>query len=231
MGFIENLAKGFVRSAVNQVGRDTGRVVSNKIYGTAHSTPIRGISYSEEGYYDETNNIPINEHEFIERLNKEGFKVKYFTTNPFWKTILWAMGILTTSVIATLSNNYYALIPPIYLVVYAIIRLIIANKQMTIYINKEIATYKNDGRYSSGKRFTGYSKGKVEQNILPTRKFINNSWIIFLLYIGFAILMYLTSMYILSLENGDAIGKWTAIGITSSVVFALLLIMHIVFRR
>ena len=33
MSFVKNLAKGFVRSAVNQVGRDGGRVISNSIYG------------------------------------------------------------------------------------------------------------------------------------------------------------------------------------------------------
>ena len=33
----------FVRSAVGQVGRDGGRVISNQIYGDAHSTPIRGV--------------------------------------------------------------------------------------------------------------------------------------------------------------------------------------------
>ena len=231
MGFLGSLGKGFIRSAVNQVGRDTGKVVSNRIYGNAHATPIKGISYSEGKYYDEINNLPINESEFAEKLSKEGFKVKYFTTNPFFKTILWSIGILSTSFISALSNKYYALIPPICLVFYATMRLILANKQMTIYINKEIATYKKDGRYSTGKRMTGYSTGKVEQDILPTRKFINKSWIIFLLYIGLAILMYLTGMYILTLENGDARGMWSAIGITSSSVFLILLIMHIFFRR
>lgn len=41
--FFGQLVKGFMRSAVNQVGRDGGRVVSNQIYGDAHSAPIRGI--------------------------------------------------------------------------------------------------------------------------------------------------------------------------------------------
>ncbi len=42
--FFSNLAKGFVRSAVNQVGRDGGRVISNAIYGDKHSTPFRNVS-------------------------------------------------------------------------------------------------------------------------------------------------------------------------------------------
>ena len=40
MSFINNLAKGFIRSAVNQVGRDGGKVISNKIYGNSHTTPF-----------------------------------------------------------------------------------------------------------------------------------------------------------------------------------------------
>jgi hypothetical protein len=40
MSFLGNLAKGFVRSAVNQVGRDGGKVISNKIYKGTHGTPV-----------------------------------------------------------------------------------------------------------------------------------------------------------------------------------------------
>jgi hypothetical protein len=39
--FVKQLAKGFVRSAVNQVGRDGGKVISNKVYGDKHSRPVR----------------------------------------------------------------------------------------------------------------------------------------------------------------------------------------------
>lgn len=45
--FIGSLAKGFVRSAVNQVGRDAGRVVSNGVYGNRHSIPVRNVSGNE----------------------------------------------------------------------------------------------------------------------------------------------------------------------------------------
>ena len=33
----------FIKSAINQVGRDAGKVVSNQIFGDAHSTPIRSV--------------------------------------------------------------------------------------------------------------------------------------------------------------------------------------------
>ena len=38
--FLSNLLRGFVRSAVNQVGKDGGKVISNQIYGNNHATPV-----------------------------------------------------------------------------------------------------------------------------------------------------------------------------------------------
>lgn len=43
MSFASNLAKGFIRSAVNQVGRDGGKVVSNSIYKGRNYTPIANV--------------------------------------------------------------------------------------------------------------------------------------------------------------------------------------------
>lgn len=48
MSFLASLAKGFVRSAVNQVGRDGGKVISNQIYQNKHATPIRIVSSAGE---------------------------------------------------------------------------------------------------------------------------------------------------------------------------------------
>lgn len=41
--FITQLSKGFVRSAVNQVGRDYGKTISNQIFGDSHATPVRMV--------------------------------------------------------------------------------------------------------------------------------------------------------------------------------------------
>lgn len=41
--FAKNLAKGFVRSAVNQVGRDGGRVISNHVYNNANYVPFQNV--------------------------------------------------------------------------------------------------------------------------------------------------------------------------------------------
>ena len=39
-----NFGKVFMRAVIRQVGRDTGKVISNKVYKDAHSTPIRMVS-------------------------------------------------------------------------------------------------------------------------------------------------------------------------------------------
>ena len=63
--FTEDLAKGFIRSAVNQVGRDGGKVISNSIYGNAHSTPIRGIGKNTHNqFFDESTNEVISPEEY-----------------------------------------------------------------------------------------------------------------------------------------------------------------------
>ena len=76
--FTEDLAKGFVRSAVNQVGRDGGKVISNSIYGNAHSTPIRGIGKNTHNqFFDESTNEVISPEELRLRAEAEGFKYLY----------------------------------------------------------------------------------------------------------------------------------------------------------
>ena len=40
----KNLGEVFIKSLVRQVGRDTGKVISNKVYKDAHATPIRMVS-------------------------------------------------------------------------------------------------------------------------------------------------------------------------------------------
>lgn len=61
MAFLNNLAKGFVRSAVNQVGKDGGKIISNNIYGNNHSTPINLVGNTET---ENTENL-FEEKEYI----------------------------------------------------------------------------------------------------------------------------------------------------------------------
>lgn len=69
--------KGFIRSAVNQVGRDGGKVISNSLYGNAHATPIRGVNMNQNKQYtDETTNEVITPEELRKRGESEGLYVK-----------------------------------------------------------------------------------------------------------------------------------------------------------
>ncbi len=65
-----NLFSSFIRSAVNQVGRDGGRVVSNAIYGDKHSIPVRSVggnSYAQSTY------IPIEKTVARKNINVGNF--------------------------------------------------------------------------------------------------------------------------------------------------------------
>lgn len=63
MSFLGSLAKGFIRSAVNQVGRDGGKVLSNNVYGNSHSTPINSIGNVSQENFEENSNL-LKEKEY-----------------------------------------------------------------------------------------------------------------------------------------------------------------------
>ena len=63
MSFLGSLAKGFIRSAVNQVGRDGGKVVSNNVYGNSHSTPINSFGNLSQNNLENNSNL-IKEKEY-----------------------------------------------------------------------------------------------------------------------------------------------------------------------
>lgn len=66
MSFLGSLAKGFIRSAVNQVGRDGGKVVSNNVYGNSHSTPINSFgNVSHENIEENTSLLKEKEYPLI----------------------------------------------------------------------------------------------------------------------------------------------------------------------
>lgn len=73
--FAEQLLKGFIRSAVNQVGRDGGKVISNRTYKGEHATPV----------YNVTDRFDNNDNSFnVSTLDKgEGTNIKHNTPNAF----------------------------------------------------------------------------------------------------------------------------------------------------
>lgn len=136
MSFLQNLGKGFVRSAVNQVGRDGGKVISNKVYGDGHSTPIRGAgnSGSQEYNYIEGKEISIDE---FQSHNLIGF---------------FSRGTGHYILIGTLTLLFFGLSW-----IYYIIKFFKLQKLQTVpkLVQKEVHVYKPDRRYKYGERYEG----------------------------------------------------------------------------
>ena len=158
MGFLTELGKGFVRSAVNQVGRDTGKIISNTIYGDAHATPIRRVGQSTSGtYFDTETNQQLSPEQILEYANTDGWQ-------PEHSSYTWSQRFCLM-LVATIIGIFlfpYCLVPPI-VPLYIIYRGIkqITKKQTTYTKNVEVPTYKSDRRYKGGVRFDGTITQKI----------------------------------------------------------------------
>ena len=153
MGFITDLGKGFIRSAVNQVGRDTGKVISNKIYGDSHSTPIRNVAVSESGtYYNEENDEVISSEQLHSFAINDEWTPVYSSIESWKQKIFLAILSLIPGFILFPYSIVFPLVP-IY-IIYKGIKKIRTNQ--IIYHKTIIApTYKSDKRYKRGMRYEG----------------------------------------------------------------------------
>lgn len=231
MNFLSQLAKGFIRSTVNQVGRDTGRVISNQIYGNAHSTPIKGVTCTDGVYYDESNDTTLSEQEFSSRLRMEGLKIQYFSTHPLLKTFYFVLGLFITIMIIEFTNIYYGLIPSAVLVVVGICKGMAAKYQMTVFYTRSMPTYTQDRRYSTGRRVSEQNLGRIKTTIMPTKSFKTKSWIICALYVLYAIVLYIAALHIMKLAPGSALSMWSIIGKCAIIVLSSLVIMDTLFKK
>lgn len=141
------LLDSFIKSAVNQVGRDAGKVVSNQVFKDAHSTPIRNV------------NSNINKH-YVGNIenNKNVTRVK---DNVF----LWILGGMLLVLIPFIGF--------LVLLIYCIKKL--TSKNSYYYEYKTRSIYKRDLRYSSGQKYIGeetYAE-KIEIPILESTRTTN----------------------------------------------------------
>ena len=169
MGFLSNLGKGFIRSAVNQVGRDTGKLVSNRIYGDSHSTPIRNVNRIGDSFYNDLTNEEISEGELKSMLKEEGYKPKYITHGIFYHLFLFFGLFVITFILSEL---------PLLCIIMTIMVSFekFMNIPNSIYAKKEsIPLYKSDRRYKRGYRLEGYTKDTVKYKMpaTPMQKKIN----------------------------------------------------------
>ena len=159
--FIKGVAKGFVRSAVNQVGRDGGRVVSNQIYGDAHSIPHRNVSGA-------------GRISSVGKVEDEGMEIIAPSTG---KAIAWC-------VVGFLFNFIGAII----LMVVGCRKL--KNKHLvSAWQYESRAVYVADGRYRGGERYDGHqmSRRKIKVPADDYQMGINEKIAKIYLYTGFAI--------------------------------------------
>lgn len=227
MNFLTNLAKGFVRSTVNQVGRDTGKIISNKIYGDAHATPIRGVRNENGVLYDEADTI-ISEHSFNKMLYSEGYKRRFFTSGILQKMFLWMFGLFISFVAWQAWGKFYALIPPISLAVLAILKAIDARKNMYVEIVKDVPIFKSDLRCKDGRRFVGYQQGKIESHMSSTKSYAKGHLIIALSYIFLSFYMYFTVWHF---SNTETHFSWIDFGQYCLIPLAVLVMLHFIFRK
>lgn len=173
MSFFENLGKGLIRSAVNQVGRDGGRVVSNQLYGDAHSTPHRIVNNNSK--------LVIDGDDYVVQYAKEQT----------------ATGIILRVIFAFFFNLLGAAV----LLVYGLKKKSKA-AFITIYRYEKVPIYKKDNRYKMGVRYTGdmtvkkkcYSEADentAERNKRIANIYIYSSIVILAIYIIMAVVMEL----------------------------------------
>lgn len=88
--FATQLAKGFVRSTVNQVGRQTGNVIANNMYGNAHAIPYRnaggssGLVLRSDKNYQYGDTIEETEHKFVDSSIWTKLFWFFFAILGFW---------------------------------------------------------------------------------------------------------------------------------------------------
>lgn len=155
MSFFTKLGKSFIRSAVNQVGRDGGRVVSNKVYGDSHAIKIKSVNNepvptpSSEVTIHEGQNLGTLEGKYFEDrkpLIENGFKVSYF------KFGLWLLLMPLSALIPFIG--------PLIMLLGSIL-IIVSLGKTSMKAKYQSAVYKADKRYKDGTRFVGYETKKV----------------------------------------------------------------------
>lgn len=163
--FINGLARGFIRSAVNQVGRDAGRVVSNQIYGDAHSIPHRNVSAGGAGRITGVGKVEDERTVIIEP--SEGKAIAWCVVALFFNFL--GAAILLVVGYRKLKNKYVA----------------------SAWHYESQTVYVADGRYKTGERYDGHqlSKRKIEVSADEFMIEKNEKIAKIYLYAGFAILI------------------------------------------
>lgn len=160
MSFLQELGKGFIRSAVNQVGRDGGKVISNAIYGDAHATPIRKVGQSTSGtYFDTETNQQLTFQQLLQYAASDGWKPEHssYTWPQRFTLMFWAVLIGCIPMIFPIC----LVIPvvPIYIIYRGIQQM--RRTQTTYAKTITVPAFKADKRCKGGIRADGTTQQKL----------------------------------------------------------------------
>lgn len=169
MGFLSELGKGFVRSAVNQVGRDTGKVISNSVFGDAHATPVRHVGQSSNGtYFDMNTNKVISNEQLLQYASADGWKPKHSAYKWSNRLTLMFCAIVIGSIPLVYPTCLVIPIVPIYIIYRGIKQL--QKKQTTYTKTILVPAYKADARYKGGLKPDGMQQQEITMLLNSTDK-------------------------------------------------------------
>ncbi|UJP63681.1 hypothetical protein [Mongoliitalea daihaiensis] len=165
--FLNKLFKGFIRSAVNQVGRDGGRVVSNKVYKDNHSIPIRNVNNNQEIWDIQNPTISkidsdSSNDDNIHLINRNQLISKGFQPELFSNSFLSNFFVLIGS-FATLLIYPVSIVTAVYWFYLGLKNLL--KTTIPFYRIEKVPIYKQDKRYSEGKRIEGHKEKKYIQKL------------------------------------------------------------------
>ena len=169
---IMNLLNEFVRSAVRQVGRDGGKVISNKVYKKQHGTPIYNSSNEENVFNkEESKNASVIDMSIQKPIKGGGIGVVV-------KGL--AIQIIPFGILGVLYKGIKYL------------------NQKETYIYRKQSNKVADKRHNSGYRIDGYSivktndKRELDENEIKLIKNRGYSYLIsILIFFAVAYLLYI----------------------------------------
>lgn len=184
--FISNLTKGFIRSTVNQVGRDGGRVISNQIYGDKHSIPIRNVGTSDSSILHDVDIQEVSDDVLRSQLLEEGYKPRYCKFHPVtkvvWYIVSWIVNIMPI----------IGFVPPIIIFIIGINKCF--SKQVVYEKKVQVSSFVPDRRYKTGRRLAGYVEDTVKAKLNARKEDRIKNIKIGLFYIAIAIFTIIISM-------------------------------------
>lgn len=150
--FGTKLAKGFIRSAVNQVGRDGGRLVSNSVYGGRNYVPVSKVPPINNPSQPNCNNeIPsVDISSYVNSVPENAIVLdKPFSSGKI-------IGLLAISFIFSFFGSIGVLI-------YGITKYFDNTSKVQWY--DRVPVYVPDRRYKDGVRYEGMSNVKREMQV------------------------------------------------------------------